>query len=64
MTDEPKPLTQSEYERWREAWLQQLREARMNRKPNLRVVRDECSWREDPHFVGDWTIDPSGGFQL
>lgn len=54
----------AEYDRWFEEWLQQLREARMNRKPNLRVVRNECSWREDPNFIGDWTQNPNGEFSL
>lgn len=29
-----------------------------------RVVRNECSWREDARFTDDWTTDYSGGFAL
>lgn len=61
---------EAEFQAWLTEWRSQLRsgavaraEARQKER-RLRVVRDDAGWREDPHFVGDWTVEPTGGFQL
>lgn len=47
-------MTNDEYDAWLKAWLQQLADAQQRRAGLRLVARNDVSWPEDRHFIGDW----------